>query len=312
MNTVGVEQKPIVANKHYFRLNGGLIASLESDTPLTFASKALAAGSSHVPGFEYLPQVPPQLPELTIQHKESDQQNFWGGTQTVEINDRWGGEINFDFFHLLYSMHRLWLLEHNLYPVHSICFGNELQYILAAGHSGAGKTSTLLQMVQRYGSKVFSTNKTVVSLQEKRLQAVGGTKLITVRPQDTHRVPTNETQSDHAARKAFFLESNLYAQAESVPIAAIALLRLNDGVKEAEPITDMSKVHTLFPYFLDVVHESTIVGKGAGVFPGGASREIQQRLAAQLVEVLPLLPVISVVGSIEFVTETLARGLEAK
>lgn len=236
--------------------------------------------------------------------------------QRVELYDRWQGQGSLlDLLHLSYSVCRLRWLEMGLYCVHSACVGKD-SHTLLVGHSGSGKTTTALKMAESAGLQIFSGNKTLLAVGADGIRAVAGTRTMTRTAAAEKASQVQAVDQSPAClavgyqeRLAYSLDEGAYSSAQSVPVSAIALIRLNDGVQEETALESLSAMHKLFPFFLDMVNADTVLGAGAVVFSGSAGKRgdagQKQVLSRALAAALKAVPVYSLSGSLDFVADRL-------
>lgn len=292
------------ARVHVFGSAGGIAIRTESDRSLLFDRRAHLLAAAYIPGFSPAIDRWNAVPEAVIAHTESDDKRLAASGRTVTIADRWNGTMNLDYFNLLYGVTRMRMLSRGLYPVHAACVEGHTGYVLMVGHSGVGKTTMLLRLAEDYGRRVFSGNKTAVSLGDGDAIAEGGTHTITVRGAYAGSVDTSLIA--YSDRTAFWLPGASYAPEPRVPIAAIVLPHLNDAVSEQGTLSPMSAVHTLYAYFMDSTKADTVLCDGRAVLPGTPDAGVEDRLAGALTETCRHIPVYAMAGSLADVTERIA------
>ncbi|MDA2922386.1 hypothetical protein MYX07_03920 [Patescibacteria group bacterium AH-259-L07] len=271
-----------------------------SDNDVRFLAQA------YLPGLNFLRSKPDKI-SITVKYIESAARHMVRRGNHITIYGHWRGESSIlDIFHLLYSTARINWLSRGLYPIHATCVGIN-NYTLIVGHSGVGKTSITLQMVNKYRTKIFSGNKTLVSFKrDGTINAVAGTKIMTMNTADFNRyMPTVEHMVHYQNRKAFLLEKNKYASESSVKIKSIVIVRINDGVEECSKLNPERALHMLYPYFLDRVNADTIVCDGKDVFVGTPPEGTQRQLVSLLSRSLPHISVYTVNGSVSFIANTI-------
>lgn len=189
-----------------------------------------------------------------------------------------------DIFHLLYGLVRKQLIEnHQIFCVHSACLSYCDQNLLFVGHSGSGKTTLAQLMIDHHDAKLISGNKTLIEIAPQGLIIHGGTHTMTALDKNLNRY-------------AYALPSNKYHTGHKERVDYIFLPRLNDGVCENIVLQDPSKLHTLYPYFLDSVNSDIIVN-GAYVFNGDVEISIKKHLIAGLASCLKNISVRAVKGT---------------
>jgi len=207
------------------------------------------------------------------------------------------GMSSADVPHYLYGLVRLDLLKKELFPVHAACVGRDGRYALLVGHSGDGKTSVAMTLVEKSGWKMFSGNKTVVDLSgQGGIEAVGGTRVVTARRADD-------------GRSAVRLEPDRYESSPRVVIAAVFRIRLSDGFERTARLSELSALHALYPFFLDAVNADVVLDGGNRVLSGEPPVGTREKLARGLAAALSRIPAYEVTGSAAFVASKITELL---
>lgn len=289
-----------------FSLPADLTARLTSDRDLTVDKASRMLARAYTPGLEVKSDTV-EKPDIRIDHRESDDKRMERDDSHVKLYDQWGNEIKFDVYHLIASATRVKLLEKGLYPVHSSCVGKN-DHVLIVGHSGSGKTTTALDLVQRHNMTMVSGNKTLVSMDSGAMKVVAGTPTITIRQSDRDRYASVIGESvSYFDRLAFELQEQQYTAPFGGNIRAIAVIRLHDGLNDFKQYSPGSALHTLHPYLLDTVNANTIVCDGHGIFVGNPPEGTPERLTKELREALGKIPVYSIAGPLSFVADKIAK-----
>ena len=287
----------------HLALPGSLSLRITHPQPVFDDAHARLLLSAYLPGVAFT-GTPGGKVDLTVAFQESGEQRLTRKSRRVTLSGRWSGTGSLlDLIFLTYSASRLLWLRRNLYPLHSCCLGAD-GYVLVLGHSGAGKTSIALNMAA-CGQKVFSANKTLVSMgADRSMTALAGTRTITTTAEDAARhLGARIDLLGYQNRSAWSLPDDLYAPVAPVPVRLIAVARLNDGGNRCERLSPASAVHRLHPWFLDAFNANTVL-PGA-VFCGTPPRGCEDRLRDSLVAVTAKIPVLMLSGSMEFVSNAL-------
>jgi hypothetical protein len=294
-------------------LTGGIYLDIGLPAPVFEQWKARMLLRAYLPGFSLSPQYDDSegehgTPTLSIRFEHSRKKQLVQSAGEIVLRDRWSSEDPgslLDFIHLLCSAARVLWLQRGMYCVHSACVGKDERYVLVVGHSGTGKTSIALNMAAERLFKVFSSNKTLISLTGSKMKAKAGTRTITTRGADAQRHLAGVTGIAYAGRWAFKLPDDMYASIDPVTIAAVALARINEGADNCSELSPESALHSLYPYFLDQVNADTVLCGGREVFCGTPPAGCQSRLSAALAKTLKRVPVYHVTGSVPFITKSL-------
>ena len=232
-----------------------------------------------------------------------------------------------DLIFLTYGVVRQKWLKQGLYCVHAACLEDPQQRLtLVVGHSGVGKTPVTLSSLAR-GYKVFSGNRTLVKIESKEnggitagisgestssIIAIAGTRTITTKAEDLAKhlpeANSNEEGNEkvgYQGRSAFKLSNRFYADPAPQAVTSITLPRLNDGAEKSRPLSALSALHKLYPYFLDAVNADIVLAGGRIVFAGTPPSGVGTRLARDLSQALAHLPVWELEGSLPFINHTL-------
>ncbi len=286
----------------FFLIPDQFSMKISSNKDLSFSDAEFLLLKGYIPGITRL-DVEPEHIDLVIEHTESEEKKLIQKENFVHIFDAWNGVFSADLYHLLYGIVRVQFLKRNLFPIHGACVGKG-GYVLMVGHSGVGKTSVVLRLLENADTKIFSGNKTVVSFgSDNKLVAVAGTPTITIRGSDKSRLDDLKI-ADHVEywdRYAFMLNPERYADTNFVPVKAIVVVRLNDYTEECNKMDSSSALHTLYPYFLDVVNADVVISGTEDVFLGTPPQGIEKYLVSHLKTVLKDIPAYSLIGSSSFV-----------
>jgi hypothetical protein len=289
-----------VRSEYYLNLPGELTIGVTSNRELELtASDELLLGA-------YLPEVgvtqSSTSADVMVHHTQSADGTLRTGNGEVEINDQWGDTMPSDLPHLLYSIARGLWLQRGYFPTHAACVGQE-NHTLLPGHSGVGKTTTALTAVTNFGQKILSGNTTLLRFDGGSMQAVAGTRTMTLRTEDFEKGTYPTARSlEYGDRTAFELAPNLQA---STPknIGRVALVRLSSGMQASTKLSELSALHKLYPYFLDTEYADCIVAGGRAVFLGDTPRRAREDLVAKLGRSIKGISVIEAIGDKRFLAE---------
>lgn len=290
----------------YFSLPAGLILRIISAGRLKFNKRAHFLARAYVPGIVLLNTPQKKRADIIIEYKPEAKEQMSRRGNRITICGRGDGEFPLDLWHLAYSAVRILLLRRDLYTVHAACVDAD-GYILIVGHSGVGKTSIILQLARERDLRIFSGNKTVLSFKNGGASGLAGTPVITMRGADFKKYSgLVERAISYGDRRALLLDEKKYT-GEPARIRAIAIVRLNDGVKECDKVPPVNALHKLYPYFMDTVNADTIVCGGKDVFVGTPPFGAEKILATNLGLALRKIPVYSISGSLPFVSNSIAK-----
>jgi hypothetical protein len=316
-------------------LPGPLRVLVQCSRPLFDEPQNKLLAAAYIPGIKFAQAQGEH--DLKVSYREG-QPLLTVDASGIELSDTFHGHTLLDLIHLIYSACRLQWLKRGLYCVHSACIGAPAPSKLNAdkagdapaecnpglslivGHSGSGKTTLALSLAEQ-GQKIFSANKTLLSLDADGIKAIAGTETIT-RTSSTEAKAQSQAQAQiklgahpYLGRSAYLLPEEHYlaggAGKSNLQVTTIALTRLNDGAEEWEPLSAISALHKLFPFFLDSVNADTVLLHGGDVFSGALPPDqealVRKTLAAALVSALAKVHAVSVSGSRQFITEKLMR-----
>jgi hypothetical protein len=272
----------------YFKLPGGLTATFQGDRHVVRDPVFMAQMGAYIPGANVTDCVDKPDFLITVANTE-DHGTLWQDNHIYVISPI-GQKLPDDLYHLLYGMVRKELVERGIYPIHAACVGKGDDFTLIVGHSGAGKTTLAHRLVEQHGLKLFSGNKTVVTIADDgQMSAIAGTRTMTA-------------LNDKQQRFAYQMGGGQYESREIVPITKIALVRVNDGVEEVQHLEPLSALHTLYPFFMDAVNSDVIVN-GHEVFNGAVSGDTKTKLVVSLQNALTQIPVDKYSGPLDMLAQ---------
>ena len=285
-------------------LPGDVSVRFKTTSPVFGDERNRLLAAAYLPGVQFLDE-PLRRVSLTLSFVESAEKRLAVRGRSIQLADRWSGDGSLlDLLHLTYSAARRCWLRQGLYSVHSACVVRDNGGVLLVGHSGAGKTTVAMELLQQ-GGKLLSGNKTLVTVDGSVVKAVAGTRTMTTRKSVS--AVGSPGGSEYSGRQAFALEDNVYSGAAAVDISLIALVALNDGVADLAKIEPVSALHRLFPFFLDTVYADTVLLAGGDVFVSKPPQGCQKTLSVKLSQALAKVPVYSVIGSRDFISHSLER-----
>ena len=225
--------------------------------------------------------------ELSFIQSQQPPALFTNSLQTT-IYSQWSETWHTDIPHVLYALLRKHWLEHNYYPVHSVSAGKNL----IVGHSGTGKTTLALEMLKENQS-VFSFDKTLLRYKNKMLMPVAGVQVISVRKHMV--VPESFIHINESKDRIIYEAPSVEPQAVKV----IYLLNINDKPLRVERLSEISALHTLYPYFLDKTHEDILLNAAEIVWQGNISKKVNKKVVKKLQNIVKHIPVFTLWGSVE-------------
>ncbi|MDE0724332.1 MAG: hypothetical protein OSB62_06485 [Alphaproteobacteria bacterium] len=241
---------------------------------------------------------------LTLTLKHSPFTNLAKHKNHAVLNTPCRDEFPMDGYHLLGALVRESLLRKGTYSVHSTCIDGHL----IVAHSGGGKSSVLLECIQQGMGKVVSGNKTLLCLNEGQMRAIGGTRTMTVGKeafdqQVNMHIPDVKVYGD---RVAFKLNSELYDEMPQ-SIQAVWMVKLTNEPLKYQEMSKMSALHKLFPFFMDTVNASVVLGEGEAVFQPD-DKAAEGKLPGLLFQALKNIQVFEVSGTRQDTAKLIKEG----
>ena len=276
-------------HKYYMTLPGDMLALFQSASHEMTDDVRLKM-AAYVPGIAWSATMPERGPDIVIQHTMTDRPFLADGGTRIMISTATHETFPDDLYHLLYAVIRRQLIAREMYPVHAACVGDDDGYRLIVGHSGSGKTTLAHRLVSEHGMKLFSGNKTVIRFNDDgTMTAIAGTRTMTALDRDLNRY-------------AYKMNECQYTRDQTVAIASIDLVRINDGVEETQVLSRTSALHTLYPFFIDQVNADVIVN-GCDILDGTVGAGAKGYLARNLSR--SSVPVSKHAGSVSFLLRSL-------
>lgn len=244
--------------------------------------------------------------DIQVIFEESSDRKLLRETNILTIKDIWNGKISLDLWHLMYSIFREDLIAHELYSVHAACLGKE-KSVLLLGHTGTGKTTAMIKLLNDYEWQVFSGNRTIIDF-AKGVNAIGGTKTVSIRSADLEKYPKlRQTSLSYSDRATLTLDDKYFQEKTNVKISAICIIKIEPGADRMVEMTYPSTLHALFPYFLDTVYADTLMCDGNDVYSGRVTDEAKKTLALNLKDRLGEIKVVSIAGSDDFLSNQIKK-----
>jgi len=310
VDSIAAQLEKTAQQTHYmtethFSLAGNKNAVFSSDSATKLTEEQVTLLGAHIPGIQ-ISQVSTSSPDIKIEHYEDPKVKLAQQGSMVKFHDAWDNKIPPDFVHLFYGAARLAWLNDGIMPIHAACVGTEEGGVLLVGHPGVGKSSITLHAALNRNLKVFSGDKTLIKIDEHgNMWAIGGTTVSTIRTSDFTRWPALQEYPGIKTqdRFSFIFKPEQMVKTSRLAIKKIVLVQLNDGVDKNECLTQLSALHTLYPYFVDSERANVILSKGKALFSGTVSDERHQALITQLANSLEKVPTFNIIGSLDKVTD---------
>lgn len=299
--------------KIYIKLPGQYI-EIVSNCLFTIGEREELLLQAYVPGSSFTNDEQTQSVATIRNRASANEKSLIVDGEIILIQDDWSKLLPLYLFHLIYSVaHKKWLTK-NLFAVHSACVGSVGNYDLIVGHSGSGKTTVALNLLRNSDLKLFSGNKTLVTLAGGKLRGVAGTATVTCKDNDYNRHKDLLLHNTNFVnRSAARLKNEFYSYENDVLIRKIYLIRLNDGVEETIEMAEGEAVIFLYPYFLDYVNSDILFPFSNGIFDGTDTFScLKSSLLKSLGESIASIKVYSVSGSLDYISKTILEGHDSE
>lgn len=277
----------------YINLVKNIIIKIKTKETIQFNESIAKA---YIPGIIYISNQKQKV-NFTLEYKLAKTKSLQKSKNHIVIKENWQKSFPLDFYHLLYNIVQTQYLTKNIFSVHSSFVNN----ILIVGHSGVGKTTISLKLLQKYKMPLITTNKTLVSFAKNNMEVLGGTTTVTLAKDNTK--DNNKSKINYSDRKLITIDNDLIKKQkkENNLIKKIILPQLNDGVKICKKLEGLSPLHKLFPYFLDTVNASTILFDGDFVFSTNIEAKTKQYLSKNLSKKIKKINTFQITGSLNFI-----------
>lgn len=185
-------------------------------------------------------------------------------------------DIIADLPHLVYAIFRQFSINKSRYPVHS-CVINRTMFI---GHSGAGKTTLVLEALNR-GLQVLSADRSLVEISKKGYtKLLAGTQELSVRQAMVQ--PDLTLFSQRGDRNIYTSPAMIVPNGN--PIEKIVFFKLGGNSVE-EQIFQPSIIHQLLPHFMDVEKQHCCITGAGLVFSATHSARVTGNLVKSLSQI---------------------------
>lgn len=274
-----------------------------------FSSEEIVRLSSHLPDVVYSNtlEVRSKSNILSVECIYSDKVNLIQKKNHYYISGpSWPNE---DSVHFLNGIVRLAYLRQGMSLIHAACIGNDqIGYVLLAGPSGAGKTSTIIYAMNKRNLQVFSADSTILAFDSSennviKLFGLGGTKVISSRLSD---LKGNEQDITYFGDRGIYpIPQNFMSQSKKVLIKGIILMKLN----EQESKTVCASHHRIFPFFLHTERENVLLGGSNAILNGEVSSKVKLSLGQKLERIVNTMTVLEINGSKDDICDSVEKML---
>lgn len=266
----------------YLKLLADVFVIVTSDGLLPVSASERLLLGAYLPDVEILDSKPDHV-DMTIKHTQSDEPSLTTSDATIEISDAWHGQFPDDLPHLLYSVSRQLWQERGYYPVHAACVTNGEQTVLLPAHSGAGKSTVVLNLVGKHGYKLVSGNTTLIRIDEAgNLVAVAGTRTMTLRTEDYDNYGVRSKNSVSYGNRTAFVMPEASIERAPATITHVAMIRLAHGVWQWNELGGSGSVHMLYPFMVDGEFEDCVIAGGRALFAGNTPESVRTTAAQAL------------------------------
>ncbi|MEI8223874.1 MAG: hypothetical protein WCG20_01985 [bacterium] len=203
------------------------------------------------------------------------------------------------FAQKLYGLLRRELLTRKQFCVHGACVSIHKR-VLIIGHSGSGKTTVALNLLEQ-GARIDSGNKTIVSFINDKLFMNAGTTAVSIK--NTDSIPDILMSNNRVEvwdRIIIDYQSEAYGE-----IDAVVVVKLNSYKNILKQVVGDSRVHMLYPYFMDAVNADVVLDDNDDVLVGRAPEGTERYLSQHLRKTT--VPVYTIEGALEFVTDEIKK-----
>lgn len=249
-------------------------------------------------------------PDIEIKHMQSEENEIYidFDKRKYLILDDWKEKVPTSFFSFIQFLFTSLLLNQSTYTLHASAVQGKSYNFIFTGGAGSGKTSTMLELVTKHNYSFISNNKVSVSVNNKILKVVGGTKGITIRESDNfdkyRKVANANFQKIYAGRTAFMFKDKLSANLNVSKKICIFSLKINTGVEEFRKLSEEESVIYLYPVFIESVDREVLLFNWSEPVPFPYDEYVIKKKALKdLRDTLPSIEVYHLSGSMDFITK---------
>ncbi|MCX6723189.1 MAG: hypothetical protein NT094_03970, partial [Candidatus Staskawiczbacteria bacterium] len=268
---------------------------------------------AYIPGITVLKNKAKKEVDMTVRYSHSKKQKILHKNNTIIIYDDWSREIPIYFFHLIYSIVHELFLKKSHYSIHSACIYKNGQGSLLLGHTGVGKTTVMLSLVENYKFKVFSSNKTLVGFNTKsELEAIAGTTTITYK-NDNNSKNAPDKLINFVNRCAYKLPDEYLCSEKKGKIRKVYNIKLNPFVEECVKLNKIESIITVYPSLFDYINADIILFNGLDLYDGGLqniSAVSKKVILKHLAKALESMEVYNIAGSLEFIGKIINKNYD--
>jgi len=228
-----------------------------------------------------------------IKHYQSNNKKILYDKQnnTYLIKDNWLPEIPVYVIYLIFKIFNDgYMSRKNPFIVfHASAINKGNKDIAIVSHTGGGKTSIMLQLLDKYHFKMLSNNKTVFSCGKNKCKIVGGTRAISIRDSLLSKLKIkNIGKEKFIQRHILYLDEKYmgkFSDRESRK-NIIIIPQLNDGYKKTIVVDKKEVLYYLFPMALELVNREVIFFNGNYVCPNNKISTTKKQQILNMLKIL--------------------------
>lgn len=243
-----------------------------------------------------------------VELRSSTQQMMSMRKHKIQITDYFQEEIPLYIFHVFYSIFHTNWLNNGIYSLHAACVTHKGLNVLLMGHSGVGKTTISLDLVNTFHFKLAYSDRILIKIKKDgSLITVGGTKVVTYRKQNKN-IPSKLLRSGvtYVDRNVERILPEHDVTLKCNKIDAIVLVRLDATDQEIKKMEFFEALVSLYPFFFDLMNADALIFDGKDYFDGTKVDPPVKRLVLNgLRKTIKKIPIATLSGSLSHISKSL-------
>jgi len=246
--------------------------------------------------------------EITIRHIQSDRQEIYRNFENDKylIFDDLSEKVpTYILAFIQYNFNNIHL-NNSIFTLHSAAVQGKNANFIFSGRDGAGKTSTMIDLVTNHGFKHHSNNKTAIEIKGDEVLLVGGAKGVTIRNKDqleeiksfigTEAIPVY-------GRTAFMFKEEYWGKLRDNKKIFIISLKINTGVQEFHKLSDEQAILHLYPVSIESIDREVLMFNWRQPVPLKNEYEHKKTAIKSLWGMLKKVEVYHLSGPLDFISQ---------
>ncbi|MFH1193335.1 MAG: hypothetical protein V1656_03435 [Candidatus Jorgensenbacteria bacterium] len=255
-------------------------------------------------------------PIVKIEHRQSIKQsiNYIKKSKTYLIYDDWSKTIPIYIVLFIYKLfHDNYINKKTpflVFHASAVTKGNKNIGIIA--HTGAGKTTIMLELISKHGYKMISNNKTVYCCRNNYCSVLSGTKGISIRTSLLEEIPKSIEilkQEEFIQRKIVSIHKRFLAyKFMDGKQNIIVIPQLNRKFCRVIEMDKKEATYYLFPMAMELMHREVLFFGAKQICPmTSIGDDIRKNILLSLKKLIKSSEIYQISGNLNFICRTIKK-----